>query len=126
MKKLIKKFVILAVISALLGYKATKDVQQKAKAEYIEPTPTIEAEETVESETVDLFFQVVDKEADTEVVNHNTEEVAAGLATVEPISAPTPEIEAEVKAEAQVTVQIIQSPQIHLNQHLLLHRHLNL
>ena len=72
MKKRIKKFVILAVISALLGYKATKDVQQKAKAEYIEPTPTIETGETVESETVDLFFQVVDKEADTEAVNHNT------------------------------------------------------
>ena len=72
MKKLIKKFVILAVISALLGYKATKDVQQKAKAEYIEPTPTIETEETVESETVDLFFQLVDKETDTEAVNHNT------------------------------------------------------
>ena len=84
MKKLIKKFVILAVISALLGYKATKDVQQKAKAEYIEPTPTIETGETVESETVDLFFQVVYKEDDTEAVNHNTEEVAVGFATVEP------------------------------------------
>lgn len=72
MKKLIKKFVILAVISALLGYRATKDIQQKANDEYIEPASTVNAEETVESETVDLFFQVVDKEADTEAVNHNT------------------------------------------------------
>ena len=108
MKKLIKKFAILAVISALLGYKATKDIQQKSNAEYVEPILTIEVEETVESETVDLFFQVVDKEDDTETVNiENTEEVSEGLATVEPISTPTPEIEAEVKAEARVTVQPI-------------------
>lgn len=111
MKKLIKKFVILAVISAVLGYKATKEVQQATKAEYAEQTPTVNAEKAVESETVDLFFQVVDKETanqnteQPETVVEGTEKISEDVSADEPVYTPITEI--REKAEAQEPVQPI-------------------
>ena len=59
MKKLLKKFVILALISTMIGYNATKD--KTAETTYTEPIEEIETVQDVEiKEKIPLSFQLVE------------------------------------------------------------------
>jgi len=61
MKKLFKKFVILALISAMIGYNAAKD--KASKTTYTEPTESVESVQDVEIiEEVPLSFQLVEED----------------------------------------------------------------
>lgn len=61
MKKLFKKFVILALISTMIGYNATKD--KASEATYTEPTESIESVQDAEvKDEVLLSFQLVEED----------------------------------------------------------------
>ena len=87
MKKLLKKFVILALISTMIGYNATKD--KATETTYTEPIDEIEIVQDVETiEEVPLSFQLVEED-DAEVVPvkvtvEEKKETPAPLSTKEP------------------------------------------
>ncbi len=84
MKKLIKKFVILAVISTIMGYMATKDIE-KQKEEYAEPPQVIEQTEIQEQDTEeDISFQTVSETVE-ETVEIPTEEKTVAKETPVPV-----------------------------------------
>ena len=74
MKKLFKKFVILALISTMIGYNATKD--KATETTYSEPIEEIETVQDAEvKDEVPLSFQLVEKDvAETVSVKVTVEE----------------------------------------------------
>ena len=87
MKKLFKKFVILALISTMIGYNAAKD--RTAETTYTEPTESIESVQDVEIiEEVPLPFQLVEddvaKIVPVKVTVEEREKTPAPLSTKEP------------------------------------------
>ena len=100
MKKLFKKFVILALISAMIGYNAAKD--KASKTTYTEPTESVESVQDVESEKeTTLSFQLVEEDvAEVVPVKVTVEEKEE---TPEPVSTKEPEI-IENKFEVPVVV----------------------
>lgn len=106
MKKLFKKFVILALISTMIGYNATKD--KASETTYTEPTENIESVQDVETiEEVPLSFQLVEE---------NVAEVVPVKVTVEdkketpaPVSTKEPEI---VEKKIEVPVVIVETKPI--------------
>ena len=100
MKKLFKKFVILALISAMIGYNAAKD--KASKTTYTEPTESVESVQDVEIiEEVPLSFQLVEEDvAEVIPVKVTVEE---SKETPAPVSTKDPEI-VEKKVEFQVVV----------------------
>ena len=99
MKKLFKKFVILALISTLIGYNATKD--KTSDTTYTEPKETIQTISKVESmEEPPSSFQLVEESIETVPVTIVVEEKKA---TPAPLSTKEPEI-VEKKVEPPVSV----------------------
>ena len=87
MKKLFKKFVILALISTMIGYNATKD--KASEATYTEPTESIESVQDVEpAEEIPLSFQLVEEDVSetvpVEITVEEKKETPAPLSTKEP------------------------------------------
>lgn len=100
MKKLFKKFVILALISTMIGYNATKD--KASENTYTEPTETIESVQDVEQEELPLSFQLVEEDVvETVPVKVTVEEKKEILA---PVSTKEPEI-VEKKVEVPIVVE---------------------
>lgn len=76
MKKLFKKFVILALISTMIGYNATKD--KTAETTYTEPIEEIETVQGVEiKEKIPLSFQLVEESVETVPLTIVVEEKSA-------------------------------------------------
>ncbi len=99
MKKLFKKFVILALISTMIGYNATKD--NATETTHTEPTESIESVQDVEQEEARLSFQLVEEDvAETVPVKITVKEKKE---TPAPLSTKEPEI-VEKKVELQVVV----------------------
>ena len=100
MKKLFKKFVILALISTMIGYNATKD--KASETTYAEPTESIETVQDAEvKDEVPLFFQLVEEDvAEVIPVKVTVEE---SKETPAPVSTKDPEI-VEKKVEAPVVI----------------------
>lgn len=100
MKKLFKKFVILALVSVMIGYNATKD--KATETTYTEPTESVESVQDVEIiEEVPLSFQLVEEDvAETVPVKITVKEKKE---TPAPVSTKEPEI-VEKKVEFQVVV----------------------
>jgi len=99
MKKLFKKFVILALISTMIGYNATKD--NATETTHTEPTESIESVQDVEQEEAHLSFQLVEEDvAETVPVKITVKEKKE---TPAPLSTKEPEI-VEKKVEAPVVV----------------------
>lgn len=100
MKKLLKKFIILALISTMIGYNAAKD--KAYENTYAEPTESVESVQDVEIiEEVHLSFQLVEEDvAETVPVKITVEEKKE---TPAPVSTKEPEI-VEKKVEVQVVV----------------------
>ena len=100
MKKLFKKFVILALISTMIGYNAKKD--KVSENTYTEPTESIKSVQDAETiEEVPLSFQLVEKDvAETVSVKVTVEEKKE---TSAPVSTKEPEI-VEKKIEVPVVV----------------------
>lgn len=103
MKKLFKKFVILALISTMIGYNATKD--KASETTYTEPTENIESVQDVETiEEVSLSFQLVERDvAETIPVKIKVEEKKE---TPAPLSTKEPEI---VEKKIEVPVVIVET-----------------
>lgn len=73
MKKLFKKFVILALISTLIGYNATKD--KHTDTTYSEPTESVGTVNDVESvDEIPLSFQIVEEPNEIITVEVETED----------------------------------------------------
>ena len=89
MKKLLKKFAILALISTMIGYNAAKD--KAYENTYTEPTESVESVQDVEIiEEVPLSFQLVEEDvAETVSVKITVEEKKE---TSAPVSTKEPEI----------------------------------
>ena len=101
MKKLFKKFVILALISTMIGYNAAKD--KSSETTYIEPTETIESVQGVEIiEEVPLSFQLVEEDV-AEVVPVKVT-VEDKKETPAPVSTKEPEI-VEKKLEVPIVIE---------------------
>ena len=100
MKKLFKKFVILALISTMIGYNATKGTASETT--YAEPIESIESVQEIETiEEVPLSFQLVEEDvAETIPVKITVKEKKE---TPAPLSTKEPEI-VEKKVEFQVVV----------------------
>ena len=100
MKKLFKKFVILALISTMIGYNATKGTASETT--YAEPIESIESVQEIETiEEVPLSFQLVEEDvAEVIPVKVTVEE---SKETPAPVSTKDPEI-VEKKVEFQVVV----------------------
>lgn len=100
MKKLFKKFVILALISTMIGYNAAKD--KASENTYAEPIESIESVQEVETiEEVLLSFQLVEENvAETVPVKITVKEKKE---TPTSLSTKEPEI-VEKKVEFQVVV----------------------
>lgn len=100
MKKLLKKFVILALISTIIGYNAAKDTASETT--YAEPIESIESVQDIETiEEVPLSFQLVKEDvAETVPVKITVEEKKE---TSAPVSTKEPEI-VENKVEQPVAV----------------------
>ena len=99
MKKLFKKFVILALISTMIGYNATKD--NATETTPTEPTESIESVQDVEQEEAPLSFQLVEEDvAETVPVKITVKEKKE---TPAPRSTKEPEI-VEKKVEVPVVV----------------------
>lgn len=103
MKKLFKKFVILALISTMIGYNAAKD--KASETTYTEPTESIESVQDVESEKeTTLSFQLVEEDvAETVPVKITVEEKKE---TPAPVSTKDPEI---VEKKVEVPVVIVET-----------------
>ena len=100
MKKLLKKFIILAIISTLIGYNATKD--KASETTYTEPTEIIESVQDVEQEEAHLSFQLVEEDvAETVPVKITVKEKKE---TSAPLSTKEPEI-VEKKVEVPVVIE---------------------
>ena len=100
MKKLFKKFVILALISTMIGYNAAKD--KASENTYTKSTESIESVQDAETiEEVPLSFQLVEEDvAETIPVKITVEEKKE---THAPVSTKDPEI-VEKKVEVPVVV----------------------
>jgi len=98
MKKLFKKFVILALISTMIGYNAAKD--KASETTHTEPTESIESVQDVETiEEVPLSFQLVEEDVvETVPVKVTVEEKEK---TPAPVSTKEPEI-VEKKVEVPI------------------------
>ena len=106
MKKLLKKFIILALISTMIGYNAAKD--KTFEITYTEPTESIESVQDVESEKeTTLSFQLVEDDiAETAPVKVTVEEKEE---TPAPLSTKEPEI---VEKKIEVPVVIVETKPI--------------
>ena len=106
MKKLFKKFVILALISTMIGYNATTD--KATESTYTEPTESVESVQDVEIiEEVPLSFQLVEEDfAETVPVKITVEEKKE---TPAPVSTKEPEI---VEKKIEVPVVIVETKPI--------------
>ena len=103
MKKLFKKFVILALISTMIGYNATKD--KSSETTYTEPTESVESVQDVENiEEVPLSFQLVEEDV-TEVVPVKVT-VEDKKETPAPLSTKEPEI---IEKKVEVPVVIVET-----------------
>lgn len=99
MKKLFKKFVILALISTMIGYNAAKD--KTSENTYTKSTESIESVQDVEQEEAHLSFQLVEEDvAETVPVKITVKEKKE---TPAPLSTKEPEI-VEKKVEVPVVV----------------------
>ncbi|MBR6609157.1 MAG: hypothetical protein IKK99_02955 [Oscillospiraceae bacterium] len=100
MKKLFKKFIILALISTMIGYNAAKD--KASENTYTKSTESIESVQDAETiEEVPLSFQLVEEDvAETVPVKITVKEKKE---TPAPLSTKEPEI-VEKKVEAPVVV----------------------
>ena len=100
MKKLFKKFVILALISTMIGYNATKD--KASETTYAEPTESIETVQDAEvKDEVPLSFQLVEEDvAETVPVKITVKEKKE---TPAPVSTKEPKI-VEKKVEVPVVI----------------------
>ncbi len=102
MKKLFKKFVILALISTMIGYNAAKD--KASENTYAEPIESIETVQEAEvKDEVPLSFQLVEEDV-AEVVSVKIT-VEEKKETPVPVSTKEPEI-VEKKDEESVVVEI--------------------
>ena len=103
MKKLFKKFVILALISTMIGYNAAKD--KVSENTYAEPTECIESVQDIETkEEIPLSFQLVEEDvAEVVSVKITVEEKEE---TPTPVSTKEPEI---VEKKIEVPVVIIET-----------------
>ncbi len=101
MKKLFKKFVILALISTMIGYNAAKD--KVFEVTYTEPTESVESVQEIETiEDVPLSFQLVEEDgAETVPVKITVKEKKE---TPAPLSTKEPEI-VEKKVDVPVVVE---------------------
>jgi hypothetical protein len=106
MKKLFKKFVILALISTMIGYNATKD--KVSENTYTEPIENIESVQDVETiEEVPLSFQLVEEDVvETVPVKVTVEDKKE---TFYPVSTKEPEI---VEKKIEVPVVIVETKPI--------------
>ena len=103
MKKLFKKFVILALISTMIGYNAAKD--KASENTYAEPTGSIESVQDVETiEEVPLSFQLVEEDV-AEVVSVKVT-VEENKETFAPVSTKAPGI---VEKKIEVPVVIVET-----------------
>ena len=100
MKKLFKKFVILALISTMIGYNATKD--NATETTHTEPTESIESVQDVEQEEANLSFQLVEEDVAENVPVKIT--VKEKKETPAPLSTKEPEI-VEKKVDVPVVVE---------------------
>ena len=98
MKKLFKKFVILALISTMIGYNAAKD--KVSETTYTEPTESIESVQDVDQ--IPLSFQLVEEDVAETV--HVKITVKEKKETPAPLSTKEPEI-VEKKVEAPVVIE---------------------
>lgn len=100
MKKLFKKFVILALISTMIGYNATKD--KASENTYAEPIESIESVQDVEQvEEIFSSFQLVEEDVAKVVPVKVT--VEEKKETPAPVSTKDPKI-VEKKVEAPVVI----------------------
>ena len=106
MKKLFKKFVILALISTMIGYNATKD--KATETTYSEPIEEIETVQDAEvKDEVPLSFQLVEEDvAETVPVKITVEDKKE---TSSPVSTKEPEI---VEKKIEVPVVIVETKPI--------------
>ena len=103
MKKLFKKFVILGLISTMIGYNATKD--NAAETTYAEPIESIKLVQDVETkEKIPLSFQLVEDDIAEIVPAKVTAE--ENKETTEQVSTKEPEI---VENKIEVPVVIVET-----------------
>ena len=105
MKKLFKKFVILALISTMIGYNAAKD--KAYENIYTEPTESVESVQDVEIiEEVPLSFQLVEEDvAETVPIKLTVEK---NKETPAPVSTKEPEIvENESEESKELVVEVV-------------------
>lgn len=115
MKKLFKKFVILALISAMIGYNAAKD--KASETTYTEPIERIETVQDAEvKDEVLLSFQLVEEDvSETVPVKVTVEEKEE---TSAPVSTKEPEI---VEKKIEVPVVIVETKPVSTSTPIPLH-----
>ncbi len=89
MKKLIRKFIFLAVISAIIGYNTTKDKQAENTYEQTEKENKVKVITQAESVTVDFSFQQVENDCEDVKVQTTSQRNEVDIAiTPSPTKAP--------------------------------------